>query len=834
MAKKISGITIAIGADTTGVTNGLKDIGKQSNSVNSELRDVERLLKLNPSNVELVAQKQQLLSKQVELTTKKLDGLKGAQADVERQFSNGDIGEEQYRAFQREVVATEGRLDHYKQSLKDVESSSGEAGNATKGLGGKFDELGQSVEDVGEAVKGGVLMEAADHLSVVGDKLKEFSGSAQEAFSDVDEGMDKITTTTGKASDEFKTQFDNIISSMAVDSFEDVGSALGTLSAQFDMSGDTLEKNSKLALQYANINDTDVKTSIESAKSAIEAYGLSNKDFSTVLDSVTGTSQRTGVAVDSLFDSAVKGAPQIKDLGLNFSQGTELLGQFSKAGVDGDAALSSLSKASIIYAKGNKSLSEGLGETIEKIKNAKTKQEALTEAATVFGTKGASRMVDAIQRGAFNLSELGDIAKKNNGTVSDTFNKTVDDIDEQQIASQQAKVAMSEFGAAIATGLKPLLDLLVPLLKFLGKAFGSLPGPIKTILVVIGGLIIAFTALMPIIASMAVGLPALGAVLGITGVEAGGAAIGFGALSTSLLPIIAIVAAVIAIIALVVIAVKNWGAITDWFSSKFSALGTLFTGFGPTLDIFKSFFENTINNIKAVFSGLVMIISGIWDIIVGLFTNNGDKVSRGVGKVFGGIVTVITGFLSQAVNTVTSLVGGIASVFGSILGGIIGTVGKVFGQVVHAVTHPMDTMKSIVSKAVDFIKGLFDFKISVPHIPMPKFTMSGKFNPLKGEIPHLSVDWFAKGGILTKPTVFGQNGNSLMVGGEAGKEAVAPLSDLMGYVEKAVANQIGSAGGDEIHLHLTTYGAMPKETMDQMAEYMMYKLGDLNKQKGLG
>ncbi|MBR8674084.1 phage tail tape measure protein [Lactococcus lactis subsp. lactis] len=753
MAKKISGITIAIGADTTGVTNGLKDIGKQSNSVNSELRDVERLLKLNPNNVELVAQKQQLLSKQVELTTKKLDGLKGAQADVDRQFKSGDIGEEQYRAFQREVVATEGRLDHYKQSLKDVESSSGEAGNATKGLGGKFDELGQSVEDVGEAVKGGVLMEAADHLSVVGDKLKEFSGSAQEAFSDVDEGMDKITTTTGKASDEFKTQFDNIISSMAVDSFEDVGSALGTLSAQFDMSGDTLEKNSKLALQYANINDTDVKTSIESAKSAIEAYGLSNKDFSTVLDSVTATSQRTGVAVDSLFDSAVKGAPQIKDLGLNFSQGTELLGQFSKAGVDGDAALSSLSKASIIYAKGNKSLSEGLGETIEKIKNAKTKQEALTEAATIFGTKGASRMVDAIQRGAFNLSELGDVAKKSNGTISDTFNKTVDDIDEQQIASQQAKVAMSEFGAAIATGLKPLLDLLVPLLKFLGQAFGSLPGPIKTILVVIGGLIIAFTALMPIIASMAVGLPALGAVLGITGAEAGGAAIGFGALSTSLLPIIAIVAAVIAIIALVVIAVKNWGAITDWFSDKWDGLKKWWSDF--------------------------------W----GQFSSPVDGAFK---------------WLEQSIKTIS------AFMFGS-----------------------FDDKVNAIKNLFKFLKLKFP-KIEIPHIPMPHFSFSGTFNPLKGKLPKIGVDWFAKGGILTKPTVFGQNGNSLMVGGEAGKEAVAPLSDLMGYVEKAVANQMGNTGGDEIHLHFTAYGAMPKETMDQMAEYMMYKLGELNKQKGLG
>ena len=69
--------------------------------------------------------------------------------------------------------------------------------------------------------------------------------------------------------------------------------------------------------------------------------------------------------------------------------------------------------------------------------------------------------------------------------------------------------------------------------------------------------------------------------------------------------------------------------------------------------------------------------------------------------------------------------------------------------------------------------------------------MSGSFNPLKGQIPRIGIDWFANGGILTKPTAFGMNGNNIMVGGEAGKEAVAPLSDLMAYVERAVANQIG-------------------------------------------
>lgn len=79
---------------------------------------------------------------------------------------------------------------------------------------------------------------------------------------------------------------------------------------------------------------------------------------------------------------------------------------------------------------------------------------------------------------------------------------------------------------------------------------------------------------------------------------------------------------------------------------------------------------------------------------------------------------------------------------------------------------------------------------------MPRFNISprgwGIGDLLKGKIPSLSVDFFAKGGILTRPTVFGMNGNNLMVGGEAGKEAVAPLSDLMAYVRQAVKEEVGS------------------------------------------
>lgn len=110
---RIQGITIELDGDTTGLTQALKKVDGETKNVQKELKQVERLLKLDPSNVELLSQKQKLLGDAVQSTSKRLDALKQAQAEVERQFKSGEIGEEQYRAFQREIVATEGKLKHF-------------------------------------------------------------------------------------------------------------------------------------------------------------------------------------------------------------------------------------------------------------------------------------------------------------------------------------------------------------------------------------------------------------------------------------------------------------------------------------------------------------------------------------------------------------------------------------------------------------------------------------------------------------------------------------------------------------------------------------------------
>ena len=120
IAGNIKGITISIGGETTGLQKALGDVNKKTKDIQSELKQVERLLKLDPKNVELLSQKQRLLAEAVANSKEKLDRLKTAQEQVNEQFKKGEISEEQYRAFQREVVKAEQELNKFEKQLKET------------------------------------------------------------------------------------------------------------------------------------------------------------------------------------------------------------------------------------------------------------------------------------------------------------------------------------------------------------------------------------------------------------------------------------------------------------------------------------------------------------------------------------------------------------------------------------------------------------------------------------------------------------------------------------------------------------------------------------------
>ena len=146
---KIKGLTVEIGGDTTKLGKALESVNKQSGDLSSELGEINRLLKFNPDSTDLLAQKQKVLADIIENTSDKLKTLKEAEKQVQKQFERGEVSEEQVRALQREIIATESKLEHYK---KEAE----EAAHGTKDLGDKADETGGAFEKLANAAKVGI------------------------------------------------------------------------------------------------------------------------------------------------------------------------------------------------------------------------------------------------------------------------------------------------------------------------------------------------------------------------------------------------------------------------------------------------------------------------------------------------------------------------------------------------------------------------------------------------------------------------------------------------------------------------------------------------------
>jgi phage-related minor tail protein len=150
MADRIKGITVEIGGDTTDLSASLRGINNESKEIGKELSDVQRLLKFNPDNVELLEQRQQLLNRQIENTSERLQHLRSVEQQVQRQFERGEIGEQQFRAFQREIIATEGRLQHFENQARGT----------SRNVKGAFKELGKGMAGaIGAAVAGAGLNE---------------------------------------------------------------------------------------------------------------------------------------------------------------------------------------------------------------------------------------------------------------------------------------------------------------------------------------------------------------------------------------------------------------------------------------------------------------------------------------------------------------------------------------------------------------------------------------------------------------------------------------------------------------------------------------------------
>jgi phage-related minor tail protein len=210
---RVKGITIELDGETKGLDKALSGVNKTTRNLQSELRDVEKLLKFSPDNVELLEQKQKLLNDQVDNTTKKLDTLRKAQEQVEKQFKSGEIGEAQYRAFQREIAETESKLKTFKRQAATVDDSidSKQAVNKIDKIGDAFKRAGKRAADFAKeagdaaAIGGGAI--AAGAAGIVGGnqdyneilaRLKTNAETKEADYKLVEQAFNKVVGITGE------------------------------------------------------------------------------------------------------------------------------------------------------------------------------------------------------------------------------------------------------------------------------------------------------------------------------------------------------------------------------------------------------------------------------------------------------------------------------------------------------------------------------------------------------------------------------------------------------------------------------------------------------------
>ena len=736
-----------------------------------------------------------------------------------------------------------------------------------KQAGDAAQDTAEDVGQIAENTKGAALMQTADQLSAVGDKIQDIGTKAMDAYSETENAVTKVNAyfgETGQAAEESANVIKSVYSDGVGESMDSVADAVLMVKKNLgDLSETDLTNLTQQAITLDELYGIDMNETLRGVNSLMQQYGLTAQEAMDYI--VVGTQNgldKTNELGDNLSEYAGKFSQagysaseyfQLLDNGLkngayNLDKVNDAINEVTTRLVDGtigESIGSFSTKTQELFTSwqnGGATQKQVIDSIVADIGNCTNQQEALNLAALAFGTMAEDGNLKFIT----SLTSVGSTYDSVKGSAQGMFDATTTPMQQMESNTRKLQQALVPLGEKLAELANAILPPLVSVITTIGGWFERLPGPVQNFVIILGALLAAFTALTPVIAAISVAM---------------------GALNVSMLPIIAVIAAVAAAIAGIIAIIQNWGAITQWFGELWN---TICTGIGAMVDSLKAWFSNLWTHLQSVWEGIcnvvqtaVMllgsiiqgaidiitlpfqmiwenckgIVSSVWEDIKSVVSSAIHAVSSTISSVMGAIKNVIStvwnaisskvssvlnaikttvATIFNAVKSVASSVwNGIKSVISSVVDGIKSKVSSVFNGVKSTVTSifngikstatsvwngikdaiikPVEAAKNAVKGIIDKITGFFSgMKLELPKIKLPHFKISGKLSLSPPSVPHLSIDWYKEGGILTKPTVFGMNGSSLMAGGEAGKEAVLPLKGFYDQLEHILSSRMNT------------------------------------------
>ena len=891
MASRIKGITVEIGGDTTGLEKALKGVNSSIKTTQSALKDVERLLKLDPTNTELLTQKQKLLKDAIASTSEKLETLKEAQKQAKEQLERGELGQDKYDALQREIVETEQELKR----LQEQAATTSVTLEKIAAAGDKFEKAGDSITNAGKQIS--VASAAVTGLGV----------AAVKTAADFDSAMANVAAISGATGDDLQALRDKAreMGEKTKFSASEAADAMSYMAMAGWKTGDMLSGIEGI-MNLAAASGEDLATTSDIVTDALTAFGLTAEDSAHFADILAAASSNANTNVSMMGETFKYCAPVAGALGYSAEDVAEAIGLMGNAGIKSTQAGTAL-RTMMTKLQGELKLSgEALGEVTIQTANADgsmrelsdiladcrtafskmSESEAAAAAETLVGKNAMSGFLALMNSAPGDIDKLRNAIENCDGSAEDMAAIMQDNLNGQLtiLKSQLEELAIS-FGEMlmpvirkVVTAVQGFVDKLNNMDEAQRKTIitiGLVIAALGPFLVILGTVISTVGKSMKAYASAAKGIKKLMvAVKSGTGI--------FGKLGTALGGISAPVLAIVAVIAVLVAAfthlwktndgfreniIATWTQIKETvnnfcqgivdrlnslgfeFSSITEVLKAVWDGFcnllGPvfegafrfiseTLSTVLDVILNTVDFFIAVFSGdwegaweaVKNIFSSIWNGLVSWFTNiletikgvldvalgwigtSWEQVWTNVKNFFTNIWNGIKDFISSTINsisttisnvitgiktTVNNVFSAIKTTISNIFNGIKDTATSVWNAIKTAITTPIENAKEKVREAINAIKGFFSgLKLELPHIKLPHFSISGSFSLSPPSVPHINIDWYKSGGIMAGPTIFGMNGSSLMAGGEAGKEAILPLTEFYSKLESILTSRLNT------------------------------------------